>query len=54
MASTKVLTPNDIAAQLADLDFNVSDEELNQAKDLWSKSNELDGFLDVTQVIHPV
>lgn len=46
---------NELAAQVADLDFNVSDEEIAEAKKLWLESiNSAEDFSQVKTVQHPM
>jgi hypothetical protein len=45
---------NELAANLADLDFNVSDEEISLAKKIWLDNSESHNFLNIKHVQHPM
>lgn len=42
------------AAGLSDLDLNVSDEEINRAKQIWHETDKNVDYLKVNTIIHPV
>lgn len=55
MTTTAEKTDQQLASALADLDFNVSDEEINKAKQIWNE--ETNSSIDYSQIksnIHPV
>jgi hypothetical protein len=43
-------TPNELASALAELDFNVSDEEVSQALKLWSVEHSASEYLRVKSI----
>ncbi len=45
---------NEVTASLAELDFNVSDEEISQAKQAWLHESSSVNYLEVRTVQHPV
>jgi hypothetical protein len=46
---------NAVAAALADLDFNVSDEEISLARQQWLESRDsTENYLQFTSVSHPM
>jgi hypothetical protein len=48
-------TVNEVAAALADLDFNVSDEEISQAKQQWLDSlTSAEDYVQIKHVNHPM
>jgi hypothetical protein len=48
-------TVNELAAALGDLDFNVSDEEISQAKQLWLDSiTSTEDYVQSKTVNHPM
>lgn len=47
-------TPAELAQSLADLDFNVSDEEISLAKQLWLQTGQDEKFVQIKTVNHPV
>ncbi|CAF0762286.1 unnamed protein product [Brachionus calyciflorus] len=49
---TKQPTPAELAQ--AELDFNVSDEEISQALQTWSQTNDSQDFVKVKTVTHPI
>ena len=55
MSKAKPATINEVAASLADLDFNVSDEEKNLAKQLWLESvNSTENYSQIKDASHPM
>ena len=46
-------TVKEVTAGLAELDFNVSDEEISQAKQYWQESSQ-SNYLELNFVQHPV
>ena len=53
MAATTDKQVTDLANNLADLDFNVTDEEINNALNIWKDSTETD-LLGTTQINYPM
>ena len=54
-AAAKSQTDQQLAQALADLDFNVSDEEINRAKQIWNEetSSSVD-YSQIKSVTHPM
>jgi hypothetical protein len=48
--NTPTTTPNELASALAELDFNVSDEEISQALKLWSGEQSASQYLRVNTI----
>lgn len=52
--SNKQVSVSDVAVALNELDFNVSDEEISLAKQVWLHESNSDDLLKIKQVQHPV
>ena len=54
-ASATGTNVNDITVGLAELDFNVSDEEISQARQIWLESSQSGvNYLQIQTVQHPM
>jgi hypothetical protein len=55
MSQPGVANVNDITVGLSELDFNVSDEEISQARQIWLQSSQSGvNYLQVNTVQHPM
>jgi hypothetical protein len=55
MSQTAATSVNDVTVGLAELDFNVSDEEISQARQIWLESSKSGvNYLEVKTVQHPL
>ena len=53
--ATKSQTDQQLAQAMADLDFNVSDEEINRAKQIWNdEANSSVDYAQVKTISHPM
>lgn len=45
-------TPNELAQAVSELDFNVSEEEISEAKNLWNQKGQ--DFTRIKKACHPM